>query len=45
MERNEPEISDMDEGVIEGCKNSGDTEDEFACGLFIRRGGMDFGNN
>ena len=26
---NEPEIGDMDEGVIEGGENSGDAEDEF----------------
>lgn len=25
----EPEIGDMDEGVVEGCEDSGDAEDEF----------------
>ena len=26
-----PEIGDMDEGIVEGCENAGDTEDEFTC--------------
>lgn len=25
----EPEIGDMDEGVVEGCEDTGDAEDEF----------------
>ena len=40
--RDEPEIGDMDEGVIEGSKDSGDTEDQFTYGLFVRRGGLIF---
>ena len=25
----EPEIGDVDEGVVEGCEDAGDAEDEF----------------
>ncbi len=25
----EPEIGDMDKGVVEGCEDTGDAEDEF----------------
>ena len=25
----QPEIGDMDEGIIEGCEDTGNTEDEF----------------
>ncbi len=28
---NEPEIGDMDEGVVEGGKDAGDAENEFTC--------------
>jgi hypothetical protein len=29
--RDKPEIGDMDEGVVEGCEDTGDAEDEFTC--------------
>jgi hypothetical protein len=25
------EIGNMDEGIVEGCEDTGDTEDEFTC--------------
>lgn len=32
LSSNEPEIGDMDEGVVEGGEDTGDAEDEFTCG-------------
>lgn len=28
-----PEIGDMDEGIVEGCENSGNPENELSCAL------------
>lgn len=29
-------IGDMDEGIVEGSENAGDTEDEFTCKIFYQ---------
>jgi hypothetical protein len=28
-----PEIGDMDEGIVEGCKDSGNAENKLSCSL------------